>query len=903
MPLITSRTQLSQGSKLSVAGAIFATGTLGDIRLHTSAANNLPALAIGEKVEVRGAAQTQNNGVFEVADVTTSTDDYELDKVLGAAPVTAGAQTITTLGATGQSTEKTVFFDTTTLGVALFGGQGFLDNAGVVGQAVYSFMMQEWKDDNFLIANASFPMLAIDTDAGKYIIGQNAAGENTGWNWVNQILFSVNTRQLLRDMGWDEVDINGITTARYFGATTLGTYEDPVNDRAFYQFGTDTLVDDTVDFQFAGPVNEAIQFFERLADGTVNGGTGLVIGANGQQVTRGDGGDWRADGFILGGKLETRDSETTTNDTLAPSAGRTPGFLISGVTTSVLTVGTLIAAAPTTGFDFVDGGGGNDSLVRNDGGSWLDEGYFVTGNLIVTSATTVANDGNYIILSVTDTTIEVATASFTADTDDNTVVLGPFDDALTPDIVMNVSINNDNAVRLGLRVRDGDTNGKTFGEANLATAGKLALGNFVFAFPLANATDLKIIETDANIDATVPYTGMSITFNSTPQARAGLVGGSFNFGIIIDGNNGTAIEVFEWAQRQLRKLTDIDADADIAIGRAIGLLARFVGDTLEVGSGDGGLTVPINPDGGGSGVYIDSLNAVDANNVKFLDNLGVFRTNPETIAVTLDFNQTAIDDTTTEFDLFYDRTIRTNVTDFVLTSGTNVMSSVGVNLPNNAELGVGSYVRVSGLTAGDAAMNGVYQVVTETTPGASWVVTRYDGATIVSVASTTVDIDQNVVDTPDAILVHTNVLLSAATISFTAPDTISDSANGLGIFAIGDIIEVEGSTSGLNDGIYEVATAAIGSLTLVEQTITTQGASPTVTVTKIASGLADADFVFSYAFDDNVQGGRVVSTTTFVVGKAIGSTGSQYVSSPVSSIVTGTPLTIPLFAQTERNYA
>jgi len=50
-----------------------------------------------------------------------------------------------------------------------------------------------------------------------------------------------------------------------------------------------------------------------------------------------------------------------------------------------------------------------------------------------------------------------------------------------------------------------------------------------------------------------------------------------------------------------------------------------------------------------------------------------------------------------------------------------------------------------------------------------------------------------------------------------------------------------------------------------------------------------------------VQGGRTVSTTTYVKAKAIGLTSAQYIESPVSTIATGTPLTIPLFSATERN--
>lgn len=76
--------------------------------------------------------------------------------------------------------------------------------------------------------------------------------------------------------------------------------------------------------------------------------------------------------------------------------------------------------ATPNGFNFVDGGGGNDSVVRNDGGSWLTDGFAVGKNLVVTNATTGANNGTFPILDASASTLEVATASFTADTDDNT---------------------------------------------------------------------------------------------------------------------------------------------------------------------------------------------------------------------------------------------------------------------------------------------------------------------------------------------------------------------------------------------------------------------------------------------------------------------------------------------------
>ena len=63
------------------------------------------------------------------------------------------------------------------------------------------------------------------------------------------------------------------------------------------------------------------------------------------------------------------------------------------------------------------------------------------------------------------------------------------------------------------------------------------------------------------------------------------------------------------------------------------------------------------------------------------------------------------------------------------------------------------------------------------------------------------------------------------------------------------------------------------------------------------------DLSFSYDFSNNSQGDRTGTPSVFVKAKAIGATGAQYVQSTVASIVTGTPLTIPLAPATERNYA
>lgn len=803
MAIVTSRASLSQGQSNSVAACVFATGTGADIRIHTGAANNLPALAVGEYFEVRGAAQAQNNGLFRVVTVTTSTDDYECDKMFGSAPVTAASQTVTTLGATGASTEKSVYIDTYGVGPGGVPGvavleQGNVDADGVNGTAIYSFLMQEYKDDDFLLNNSDFPMRAIDNDAGKYLMGQDVNGVNSGATWLENTGEAIRTRAVLRNMGWNEIDTAGNIIKRYAGVLSVDPLEDEVNDRGFYQFGTDTTVDDTVNLQFAGRANEAVQFFNEIGN--------------------------------------------------------------------------------PAGCDFA-----TSSTITRSSGSFVTDGYKVGGAVTVRNADNAAHNGTFTLTAVAALTLTVSGTPFT----------GP-----DPDANAILSVNNKDAFRLGLRVRDGDVNGKTYSESNLTAIGKTELGNFVFQFPMANSTDLKISETDANIAANTPYTGMSITFHSTGQSRGGLVGGPYNFGIIVDGNNGTNIQVHEFIQWSLRQLTDIAAGAPTHIGRTIGLMSQFVGDELQVGDIGGTLS---NPEGGGNGVFIDNLNAASDNSTIFKDNTGVFRAKPESITVTHDFNSVAIDDVNTISKMYFDRTIRTNVTDFVLaTTGGGRITSAGTNLPNNAELGAGSYVRISGLTGGDAAMNGVYQVVTETTPGAQWEVTRLDGQAIVAVASTTVNIDQNCVDTPDAIIVHTNTGVTNTDISFTTDDTITSGSSEFGVFSVGDFIEIIGS--GAEDGIYEVETVSATTITTVEKTIATAGAGPSITVQKLFQYTADADKADNFAFDDNVQGGRTVSTETFVVSKAIGAGGAQFLASPVTSIASGSPTTIPLFTAGELNY-
>lgn len=658
MALIDDPDDLYQGGSTTVTDAVWGTPTGAEVPI-TSAGAGLPAVVANDFFEVRDHSQAVNNGLYR-AKGTPTTSAITADKVSGSAPIAAGSESVTTLGKT--ATIKNIFYDTAARLVYLLEKNG-LGAEGVLGQTVYSKMMIDWKDDPFLIANAPFPMLCIDADAGKYLIGQDASGNNNGWNWADNTTYSIRTRKLLRNMGWSEVTSAGVVKAIHSGCVTLGAFEDPVNDLAYYQFGTATTVDDTVNFTFNGPVNEAVKTFDEIGN------------------------------------------------------------------------------PPTCTF-------ASTSTITRASGSFITDGYKKGGRVKVRAATNGANNGSWTLLTVAATTLTVVGTPLTASGADTAAQL---------------AVDNLNAISLRLRIRDGDTNGKTFDQANLASGGETVLSNRVFKFPLANASDLKIAVTDASIDADAPYTGMTITYYATPQSLGGggvLVGGPYNFGIVIDANGGTNTQVYAWIQRQLRKTTDIDADGDVGIGRTLDGLMRFVGDELQVGSVNGGLSFPTNPDGGGSGVFIDDIAAASKNFTKFYDNTEAIRSFPVSVPVTLDFNATLETDTASAYTLFFDRTIRTTVSDLVITAGTGAngtITSAGTNLPNNAELTAGDYVRVVGLVGANEPMNGIYFISTETTPGASWAVTRYDGATITTTSSASASVDQHPVDTPDAVIVQDDV--------------------------------------------------------------------------------------------------------------------------------------------------
>ena len=197
--------------------------------------------------------------------------------------------------------------------------------------------------------------------------------------------------------------------------------------------------------------------------------------------------------------------------------------------------------------------------------------------------------------------------------------------------------------------------GKAFASSSVSALNvPLPLTYKKYAFPMSNGLDLKIDgvaglqDTDIasggfpNAPDQLPFSGMSITSYTVPQSR--LIGASsYNFDIIIDGNNATAEQVYAFVQYQLRITGDVDADGIATLnGLTADEMLLFIGDTLQT-----------QQDRNGRGIYIDNFDTNDTNRLQFTDNTGTVRTFPFVSAGTLSFNVNLQNDASASYWVFF----------------------------------------------------------------------------------------------------------------------------------------------------------------------------------------------------------------------------------------------------------
>jgi hypothetical protein len=297
--------------------------------------------------------------------------------------------------------------------------------------------------------------------------------------------------------------------------------------------------------------------------------------------------------------------------------------------------------------------------------------------------------------------------------------------------------------------------GKTYGSQSSTDIGVSGnLSYITYRFPLSEGTDLNISANDTTIATTAPYTGMSITYESSPQASDGLFtsdlqGGPYNFGIVIDGNNGTKQQIYEFVQWSLRQSSNIDADATGASkpGELQDALAQFVGSQL--------LTLEAaNVDGGGTGVAITNFDTNDTNDLTFTDSTGTARNFPFVSAGTLNFNSNLVDDGSAVYRMFFTYTEQTAVADLAISSASGSTASIdsaGGNFPSLAE---DDYIQITG--ASNAVNNGIWQVTDVSPSSSQFDATKVDGATVVNETAFSGNIRQNPFGSEGAVLVDDN---------------------------------------------------------------------------------------------------------------------------------------------------
>lgn len=176
--------------------------------------------------------------------------------------------------------------------------------------------------------------------------------------------------------------------------------------------------------------------------------------------------------------------------------------------------------------------------------------------------------------------------------------------------------------------------GKTYGSATSTSIGLTALNYIANRFPLAEEADSKISASDSDITINAPYTGMSITYGATTRTIGGV---SYDFNIVVDGNNGTTQQIYEFVQYSLRQATDIDEGAGSQVGQLADSLMGFAGDTLKTTTG----------------VAIDSFQGADRNNLVFTDAGGTERTFPFLATGTISFNGNLVNDTDAIYRMFF----------------------------------------------------------------------------------------------------------------------------------------------------------------------------------------------------------------------------------------------------------
>jgi hypothetical protein len=184
---------------------------------------------------------------------------------------------------------------------------------GVNYQALFSFLKEEWITLAGGLGNAidlnrfDFPIVAISSAAGQYIMGGTNGDAASAWRFADQNGTQATDiegipRELLRDGGWQERNASNIVLREYANYTTLGALDSDA--QAYYQQGDATGT--PANFKLTGTVNQAVLTF-----GPDVTPTNIAFAAT--TITRAAG-SWITDNYRLGDRVTIRSAEDAGNN-------------------------------------------------------------------------------------------------------------------------------------------------------------------------------------------------------------------------------------------------------------------------------------------------------------------------------------------------------------------------------------------------------------------------------------------------------------------------------------------------------------------------------------------------------------------------------------------------------------
>lgn len=530
------------------------------------------------------------------------------------------------------------------------------------------------------------------------------------------------------------------------------------------------------------------------------------------------------------------------------------------------------------------------STITRATGSFVTDGYAVGGQVTILSST--SNDGTFTITAVVALTLTVSGTPFAAGADVNA----------------ELAVNNRNALALFLRVRDGDTNGKTFAKSKLSEIGVTEVDNKVFRFPLTNVTDLNILATDAAIAGT-PWSQISLQYFASPGFSIDIDGATNRvFGIV--ANVGTFAAVDGTAPGGASVLTS-------ALGE-IPVSTAYDGGTLFLTSGPNENTSFPIVSTTATTVTVTGTIPVQTANSFYLQRAVPIVATKQQIYEKIQFQLRQASD----INVAGGGGVVTGKTADGLAVFEGPDLKLGKALPNNPE-GGGSGVTVLGFDANDT--NNLF---------------FYDNAGVQYnypfVAAGNILVNANAVaDTGPAEYVmyfeyterFTNALFEMGTPAGQVATLTSTTTNLVTELTIGDFIKLSGWANPANDGQYEVTGAPAGAGPYTAEVtkrfnleaIVAEATGATVSLDKNPIDTDDAIVVndnsgtpitgiisgqtipFDFDYDNNVQGGRTAATTANIVVRVLG-TDVAVNAEASSSITRATGLSVSVTAPLERNY-